>query len=218
MTTIRALARSRAANLERRPPFEPGRPLEEVRSRGYPVDRGLDDYAEQLPDLLDVLQAGLTVLDVGAGEAIAIAEICDVYGCTVTATGIAPMEGALVPLIVAEADDLPFENNQFDRVISVHGVSWCPDQRTAIEECIRVTKPRGIVLLSLIAFRASVDIWHGDQFWRDAGIDEHSWSQFDFDPDWQFDGCDTVVVSQPHPERRYKVKHYVRITKKDGPD
>jgi putative cell wall-binding protein len=80
-------------------------------------------------------------------------------------------------------------------VLSVHGVSWCPDQRAAIEECVRVTKPGGTILLSLISFSASVDIWYGDQFWLDAKIDPTEWQEFDFDPEWQFDGCDTVVVT-----------------------
>ena len=140
------------------------------------------------------------------------------HDCSVIATGIAPLDSSRLPLVVAEADDLPFGSDRFDLVLSVHGVSWCPDQRAAIEERIRVVKPGGTILLSLITFSASVDIWYGDQFWRDVGIDQREWQEFDFDPEWQFDGCGTVVVPQPHPERRYKVKYYVKITKSEEPE
>ena len=61
---------------------------------------------------------------------------------------------------VADAQDLPFDRDSFDHVISVYGVQFAPDQHRAASEMLRVCRPGGtIALASPIA-----DAWSGDFF------------------------------------------------------
>lgn len=48
-----------------------------------------------------------------------------------------------VTFVEADAQALPFEDQQFDVVICQQGLQFFPDKATAVKECFRVLKPRG---------------------------------------------------------------------------
>jgi SAM-dependent methyltransferase len=102
---------------------------------------------------------GDRVLDVAAGTGNAAIEAAKT-GATVVASDLTPelfeagrarAEAAGVELewVEADAEDLPFEDESFDVVISSIGVMFAPFHQAAADELIRVCKPGGrIALLS----------------------------------------------------------------------
>ena len=104
------------------------------------------------------IHAGERVLDVAAGSgstAIAAAR----RGARATATDFVPalLEAAAVraeaetlPLetVVADAQDLPFEDGSFDVVVSTFGVMFAPDRQLAADELLRVCRPGGRIGLA----------------------------------------------------------------------
>ena len=167
--------------IETLPQFKGG-VFEEVRKQRYPVERGLPDYEDKLPDLKTILRdlnpAG-RILDIGAGFGFALSEIRDDYGFSVVGTGIADNK-PIRPFIEAVGSHLPFAADTFELVLSVHGISWEPDQKKAIEEVIRVLKPGGVGLIFLITFSNSIFIWHGEAFWEEIGIELAEYRQYEF--------------------------------------
>jgi SAM-dependent methyltransferase len=101
---------------------------------------------------------GMAVLDVAAGTgqvAIAAAR----RGARVVATDITPAmiewgkeESAAAGVDIewreADAEDLPFEGDRFDRVLSGFGAIFAPNPDTVARELFRVAKPGGKVGLS----------------------------------------------------------------------
>lgn len=113
--------------------------------------------AEELVQAAD-LSAGARVLDVaaGTGNAAIAAARC---GCRVTATDY--VEGLLdrgreraaaehlpVEFGVADAEDLPFADGEFDAVFSVVGAMFAPDQDRVAAELARVCRPGGTVAMA----------------------------------------------------------------------
>lgn len=117
-----------------------------------PTSRGLAPASEALVEALEIV-SGHEVLDVAAGHgncAIAAAR----RGAAVTATDFAPgmiaagrqrtqAEGLAVAWLQADATALPFEDASFDRVTSVFGAIFAPDQARAAAEAARVTRSGG---------------------------------------------------------------------------
>ena len=117
----------------------------------------LQIVGESLCEAVDVT-AGSQVLDVAAGNgnvSLAAAR----RGCAVTATDYveALLEGAQrradaegLPLTtrVADAENLPFEDDSFDTVLSTFGVMFVPNPDRAAEEMLRVTRSGGRIGLA----------------------------------------------------------------------
>ncbi|MCK4333906.1 class I SAM-dependent methyltransferase [candidate division WOR-3 bacterium] len=55
--------------------------------------------------------------------------------------------GSPVNLIEADASDLPFPNESFDRILCVHLLEHLPDPKKAIGEMARVLKPQGCAVI-----------------------------------------------------------------------
>ncbi len=101
------------------------------------------------------VHAGDRVLDVAAGSgntAIAAAR----RGARVTASDFvepllevararAELEGLSLGTSVADAQQLPFEDESFDVVLSTFGAMFAPDQQRAADELLRVCRPGGRV-------------------------------------------------------------------------
>jgi len=121
-------------------------------------DRGnYEETGEELMPAAEVvvqragIEAGQTVLDLGTGTGNA-ALLAARAGATVTAVDPSPRllevarqrvgEGDFV---VAKAEDLPFADRTFDRVISMFAVIFSEDPEQAASEILRVTRGKALI-------------------------------------------------------------------------
>lgn len=104
---------------------------------------------------------GAQVLDVGCGVGATCCYLAKKYGCRVVGVDIrarmvercverARREGVAgrVGFRVADAQELPFEDDRFDAVITESATSFPEDQQRAVDEYARVTRPGGYVGLA----------------------------------------------------------------------
>jgi arsenite methyltransferase len=104
---------------------------------------------------------GKYVLDIGCGVGVTPCFIARKYGCRVVGVDIldtmvkrsrerAKREGVMdrVEFRLADAQDLPFEDDLFDAVITESVTAFPEDKQKAVNEYVRVTKPGGYVGLS----------------------------------------------------------------------
>jgi SAM-dependent methyltransferase len=101
------------------------------------------------------IEPGMEVLDIAAGTgnvAIRAAQL----GARVTAVDLAPelftrareraaAAGVEVEWIEGDAEDLPFEDGRFDRVLSVFGIQFAPRHEVAAREAVRLTRDGGVI-------------------------------------------------------------------------
>ena len=115
---------------------------------------------EELIELCHIGE-GKYVLDVGCGAGVTPSFIARRYGCRVVGVDIsegmierskesAKREGVAdrVAFRVADAQDLPFEDDLFDAVITESVTAFPEDKQRAVNEYVRVTKPGGYVGLN----------------------------------------------------------------------
>lgn len=115
---------------------------------------------EELIELCHI-DKGSYVLDVGCGVGVTPCYVAKRYGCRVVGVDIrdrmidrsnerAKREGVedRVEFRVADAQDLPFEDDLFDAVICESVLAMVPDKPKAMQEYVRVTKPGGFVGLN----------------------------------------------------------------------
>jgi len=116
------------------------------------------------------LGPGLEVLDVACGKGVALQYFVREFG--VQGTGveedsrmISEAEALFKETSLAgeaafqnaSSADLPFRNEIFDVVVGEIGLAATTDPSTAIQELVRVTKPRGRVVLVQLVWQAPVD-------------------------------------------------------------
>ena len=117
----------------------------------------LQIVGESLCEAVDIA-AGSKVLDVAAGNGNASLAAAR-RGAEVIATDYvdtlldgtrrrAEADGLAVEVRVADAENLPFEDQSFDAVLSTFGVMFVPDPQRAAGELLRVTRPGGRVGLA----------------------------------------------------------------------
>lgn len=123
--------------------------------------RHYEKVADDLLRNMDVKER--SVLDIGCGTGISTFKLLDKGARKVFATDISGyMLKALekkietsgqyidrVDLKVADAEDLPFEDNVFDTVVSSMVLGMVPDPEKMISEMKRVVKPGGTIALSI---------------------------------------------------------------------
>jgi SAM-dependent methyltransferase len=121
------------------------------------VGATLQIVGEELCEALD-LKAGSKVLDVAAGNGMASLAAARRW-CDVTSTDYVPAllergqaraaaEGWQIEFREADAENLPFDDNSFDTVLSTFGVMFTPNQDRAAAELMRVCKPKGKIGLA----------------------------------------------------------------------
>jgi len=121
---------------------------------------GGPEATEALIELCHICE-GVYVLDVGCGVGVTPCFIARRYDCKVVAVDIlegmvekskerAKREGVMdkVEFRVADAQDLPFEDDLFDAVITESVTAFPEDKQKAVSEYVRVTKPGGYVGLN----------------------------------------------------------------------
>jgi SAM-dependent methyltransferase len=104
------------------------------------------------------LSAGSRVLDVATGTgnaAIAAARcLCEVVGVDYVQDlmdrGIARAEAERLPVTyrLADAEQLPCDDGEYDAVLSVVGVMFAPNQEQSAAELLRVIRPGGTIALA----------------------------------------------------------------------
>src|SRR3954454_3254462 len=125
---------------------------------------GLGDYARIAGLILPVsralvdacaISAGQEVLDVAAGNGN-LTGLAGAEGASVVASDFSPGQGELcrkrsdgegldVEWVIADAEDLPFEDDRFDCAASVFGAMFGPRPERVAQELFRVVKPGGTV-------------------------------------------------------------------------
>jgi ubiquinone/menaquinone biosynthesis C-methylase UbiE len=118
------------------------------------------EATEALIELCHISE-GKYVLDIGCGAGVTPCFIARRYGCRVVGVDIlegmverskerAKREGVMdrVEFRVADAQDLPFEDELFDAVITESVTAFPEDKQKAVNEYVRVTKPGGYVGLN----------------------------------------------------------------------
>lgn len=117
------------------------------------------DYVRQVGGpLLDAIavEPGMRLLDIGAGSGGSIAIPAAQRGATVVASDLvgdhfvagrrrAADAGVEIEWVEADALELPFEDDSFDRVTSTFGHMFAPDHALAAAEMVRVCKPGGVI-------------------------------------------------------------------------
>jgi ubiquinone/menaquinone biosynthesis C-methylase UbiE len=121
------------------------------------VGTTLQIVGEELCEAMDI-RAGSKVLDVAAGNGMASMAAARRW-CEVTSTDYVPdllergkaraaAEGWSIKFMEADAEDLLFQGDQFDVVLSTFGVMFTPNQDQAAAELLRVCKPKGKIGLA----------------------------------------------------------------------
>lgn len=101
------------------------------------------------------LAPSLVALDIGCGMGFPLCELAMRLGPDATAHGLNPWQAALqraqqkiavygctnIHLHQGVAEQMPFESNFFDLVVSNNGLNNVSDMRQALQECQRVCKP-----------------------------------------------------------------------------
>ena len=124
------------------------------------------------PVVLDRIGVGTghELLDVGTGNGGSIAIPAALRGARVVGSDITPElfdsarrraaeAGVDVDWVEADAQDLPFADDRFDRVTSTFGAMFAPDHAKAAAELVRVCKPGG---------RIGMATWATDGFFGEA--------------------------------------------------
>src|SRR4051812_4016515 len=135
-----------------------------ARTRAMWAEGDYPDIARTIEDVSAVVvgaagvSAGDDVLDVatGTGNAALLAARAGarVTGLDVTpellevARGRAAEVGAEIAFDEGDAQDLPYADASFDRVTSVFGAMFAPDQARTAAELLRVTRPGGTIAVS----------------------------------------------------------------------
>ena len=119
------------------------------------------DVADQRNAFLSAFnpQPGERVLDVGSGPGILAAEIADAVGNTGSVCGVDISEPLLevarsrtqnregIEFRNGDATNLPFDDEEFDAVVSTQVLEYVPDIDTSLKEIHRVVKSGGRVAL-----------------------------------------------------------------------
>ena len=98
------------------------------------------------------------MLDVAAGNGMMSLAAARRW-CDVTSTDYVPAlldrgraradaEGMTIAFEEADAENLPFDDNSFDTVVSTFGVMFTPNQDRAAAELMRVCRPKGQIGLA----------------------------------------------------------------------
>ncbi|MBY8977535.1 methyltransferase domain-containing protein [Rhodobacteraceae bacterium NNCM2] len=146
---------------------------------------------------LDVvpLATGDKLLDVACGTGIVARSVRDRYGPGVAVTG-ADLNDSMIEMarrltssvvppiewVVADATNMPFEDEAFSICICQQGVQFIPDKMAAVREFRRVLKPGGRVAISVWAGASAFFVAMADALGRHVGeaVAEQSLAPFAF--------------------------------------
>jgi glycosyltransferase involved in cell wall biosynthesis/SAM-dependent methyltransferase len=97
--------------------------------------------------------------------------------------------GEALPVdVVAPGDDLPFEDNSVDFVISSHVIEHFPDPIKALKEWHRVVRPGGFIYV-IAPYKDRIFDKHRDRTTLAQLIERHTTGKCDIDPDKEHCSC-----------------------------
>ncbi|MCW1305231.1 MAG: class I SAM-dependent methyltransferase [Candidatus Parvarchaeota archaeon] len=125
------------------------------------IARGYDElYFEEQMDKLEKIEKFVkfdkedVVLDIGCGTGKITKIIKDkvkmIIGIDISREMARLTKKNLVPCIVADAENLPFKRNKFDKIICLTVIQNIEDQKMAINEMERVCKKGGMIILTMM--------------------------------------------------------------------
>lgn len=124
----------------------------------YPdLAKSIEDVSQVAVDEVGA-EPGQAFLDVATGSgnaALAAARAgADVNGLDITpellvvARERAAEEGLDITFVEGNAESLPYEDASFDRVVSIFGAMFAPDQEKTAAELLRVRRPGGVIAVT----------------------------------------------------------------------
>lgn len=143
------------------------RHFEEVwraRSHGAGSEAGLDGNV-RAQKALRLLSAGQRFLDVGCGAGIlaeaAMPRFAEVYGVDISGSAVeeARRRGVRAEICEVGAEPFPFDSASFDVVSSMSVPQFIADINGLLNECRRVLRPGGQLVVSVPNMRAAWRIW-----------------------------------------------------------
>ena len=124
------------------------------------------------------------VLDVGAGDNVLLKTYiaqCDVAGgpdlaAARASVGVDVVDWGGGTTMIGRSDDLPFEDGSFDTVLFIACLNHIPEREGALQETLRVLRPGGRVIMTMIGRRLG-DIghaiwWYSEDKHRDVHEEE----------------------------------------------
>ncbi|TVR51255.1 MAG: class I SAM-dependent methyltransferase [Puniceicoccaceae bacterium] len=163
---------------------------------------------------------GERVLDLACGSGtaalVAARRYCEVTGIDYVPELIecarkrAAADGVEAEFVVGDAQSLPFPDAAFDVVLSVYGMQFAPDQKTAAAELLRVCRPGGRIALA----SPCPEGWSADFF---AAIAKHASPPAGVPSPLQWGteaGVEALLgpgVTSLHNERRTALQYYRSI-------
>src|SRR5215218_580332 len=101
------------------------------------------------------IEPGMEVLDIATGTGN-VAIRAALLGARVTGLDLTPElfgrareraeeAGVEIDWVEGDAEDLPFEDGRFDRVLSTFGIQFAPRHEVAAREAVRVTRAGGVI-------------------------------------------------------------------------
>jgi SAM-dependent methyltransferase len=106
-------------------------------------------YAESEAEAIVPFLVGGRLLDLGAGEGYVTAALWRRTGTWVCAVDIGPYRQVPVPYLIYDGSRLPFENGTFDTTLISLALHHCADPEAVLDEALRVTSLRLIILESV---------------------------------------------------------------------
>lgn len=129
------------------------------------------------------LPAGAAVLDVPVGGGLALRSLRPDQGVRYVACDISPAMlertrrradelgvGDQVETLEADVGALPFDDDEFDLVLSLTGLHCFPDPGQALREMVRVLRPGGQLVGSTLLEDGGLRTWGVRQTGRQAGL------------------------------------------------
>ena len=179
---------------------------------------------ESLVEAMDI-RAGQTVLDVAAGNGnvtlAAARRFCKVVSTDYVddllkqSEARAQAEGFSVDYRVADAEALPFEDNQFDNVVSTFGVMFAPNQPQSASEMERVCRPGGKIGMANWTpegFIGQLFKTIGKFVPPPAGVKSPAlWGTQSFLEENFSDASDIAIIEKPHVFRYQSTDHWLDL-------
>jgi len=143
----------------------------------YPIRRKV--HRDIYDSILKHIKPGMKVLDAGCGEGV-LSILMAKKGAIVTGVDFSlpniesaiekakklDIEKGLLTFQVGDAENLPFDTNSFDCVVSNHVLEHLPDFDKGLQEIYRVTKKHAIIAVPTCLNPCSWALLGGDTYWK----------------------------------------------------